>query len=794
MIKNYLLVAFRNVLKNKAFSFINVLGLSIGMACAILILLWVMHELSYDEFHEKKENIYRVAYERVMDDGSLKKYRRLPFPLGDAIKEEIPEVVDFTRYSRGNRVPVIKDDISFYESTVCYADPSILDIFTFPLVEGDPANLFTDIRSVVITERWAKKYFGDESAIGKQLNWNNWQTFTIRGVVQNIPKNSHINFDLITTFDIWKASWPPSFKWERFVHNIYVELQPGSDIKQTEKKIKDLLCRHIINKDRVNKIILQPLTEIHLTTDIQNDHAKVTDVQYIYIYSLIALLILIIACINYINLTTARSVKRSIEIGIRKTLGAERKKIIGQFITESFLVTCTAYILAMMAVEFFLPTFNLLLGKTLEVTYTNTIFLGIIFLILLITTFIAGGYPAFYLSAVQPVKVLKGVFSSGKKAAVFRKVLVILQFSISVLLLTGTVGIYLQMEYISTKKLGFNKEGVVYLPLKGEIGEKYNQFKKELLKNSSILGVSIKNSIPTDIVRRERVNWEGKKTAAKVVINTEIVGFDYFKAMGIKFIGGRSFSKEHSTDIGNSVIVDENAVKLFGFKEPIGQFIQVSQKPVKIVGVINKTNFLPLHSESEPRIYLLTDKYVDNLWNLYGVVLVKINTREIETAIEKIKLAWNNINPKIPIDMNFLDERYNKLYESEKQTTQTLTYFTFIAVFISCLGLFGLVTFTLEQKRKEIAIRKTFGASDSKLVWGFMKSFSSLVFTAFLIAVGPAYYFLYKWLKSFAYHITPGPELFLGVGIILFSITIFTVGFNSLKATRANPVKNLRDE
>lgn len=794
MIKNYLLVAIRNVLKNKVFSFINVLGLAIGMACSILILLWVMHELSYDKFHKKKDNIYRVVYERVLDDGSLGKYRKLPFNLGDAMKEEIPEVVNIARYSRGNRVPIIKDDISFYESTVCYADPSILEIFTFPLIKGDPENLFTDIRSIVISERWAKKYFGDENPIGKQLNWNNWQIFTIGGVIENVPENSHINFDLITRFDIWKASWPPSFEWDSFEHNIYVELQLDVDLKETEGKIKSLLCKHIEHKDKINKIILQPLTDIHLTTDIRNDHAKVIDVQYIYIYSLIAALILVIACINYINLTTARLVKRSIEIGIRKTLGAERKKIIGQFITESFLVTFTAYILAMMTVEFFLPAFNLLLGKNLQVTYTNPVFLGVIFTILLITTFIAGSYPAFYLSAVQPVKVLKGVFNTGKKAAVFRKTLVILQFSISVFLLTGTIGIYLQMEYISTKKLGFNKDGVVYLPLKGNIGKKYNQFKEELMASSNILGVSIKNSIPTDITRREKVSWEGKRSSSDLIMNTEIIGFDYFKTMGIKFISGRDFTKEHSADVDRAVVIDENTSRQLNFKDPVGRIIQVGEKRFEIIGVINKTNFLPLHSEAEPRLYLLADQYTDNIWNLDGVVLIKINTRDIKSAVEKINLAWKNINPKIPIDLNFLDERYNRLYESEKQTTQTLTYFTLLAVFISCLGLFGLVTFTLEQKRKEIAIRKTFGASDTKLVWGFIKAFSSLVLVAFLIAAGPAYYFLYKWLNGFAYHIIPGPELFLGVGIILFAITLLTVGFNSIKATRANPIRNLRDE
>lgn len=794
MIKNYLTVAFRNVLKNKMFSLINIMGLAIGMACSILILLWVMNELSYDKFHEKKDNIYRVLFERINDDGSLSMRRNLPFLLGDAIKAEIPEIKEIARYSRGNRVPIIKDNISFYENTVCYADPSILDIFSFPLIEGDPENLFNDIRSVVITERWAKKYFGDENPIGKQLNWNNWQIFTIQGVIKNIPENSHINFDLITKFDIWRSSWPPSFRWKHFGHNIYVELQSNTDLAFVEKKIKDILFKHIEYKDKINKIMLQPLSDIHLNTDVQNDYAKVIDKQYIYIYSLIAILILIIACINYINLTTARSVKRSMEIGIRKTLGAEKKKIIGQFLTESFLITFTAYILAMMAVEFFLPTFNLLLDKNLTIEYFNPIFLGIIFSILFSTTLMAGGYPAFYLSTVKPVKVLKGVFRSGKKALTFRKALVVIQFSISILLLSSTIGIYFQMDYISTKKLGFNKEGVVYLPLKGNMGKNYDQFKEDLLTNSNILNVTIKKSIPTDISEMRTINWEGKKSSADVVLPLEVVGYDYFNTMGIKLINGRKFSKEFSTDINSSVVVDENTINLMELKDPIGQFISVGNRKLKIIGIINKTNFLSLHSQAEPRVYELSTKYDDNIWNLYGVVLIKINTMEIQNALEKLKSSWNKINPEIPIDLNFLDDTYNKFYSSEKQTIQTLTYFTFFAVFISCLGLFGLVTFTLEQKRKEIAIKKTFGASDGILVWGFMKSFSSQVIWAFIIGVGPAYYVLYQWLKSFAYHITPGPMLFLGVGGILLLITVFTVGFNSLRAARINPIKNLRED
>lgn len=794
MIKNYLTVAFRNILRNKVFSIINITGLAIGIACSILILLWVMDELSYDQYHQKKENIYRVLCEKVSKEGALSKSVKLPYPLADAIKEEIPEIINVTRWTQDDRIPIKRNDIIFFEDTGCNADPSLLEMFTHPLIAGDINNLFPDKDAVVISERWAKKYFGKEDPIGKEILWNNMNLYTVRGVIKNLPENSHIKFDLISGFDNWKNAYPPSFTWNNYYHNIYIEIIPGSDIKEIEQKIKNTLFKHSSNKEHVNGIILQSLTDIHLTANIQNEYAKIVDKQYVYIYSLIAVLILVIACINYINLTTARSTKRNIEIGIRKTLGAERKKIIGQFMTESFLTALTAYILAMMAVEFFLPAFNLLVGKNLQVEYVDPIFLGVIFLILILSTLLAGVYPAFYLSAVKPIKVLKGIFNSGKKASVFRKSLVVFQFSISVLLLTGTIGIYLQMEYISNKKLGFNKEGVVYLPLKGSIAKNYDIFKKDLLTNSNILNVSIKNSLPHINFNKQKVDWNGKVSGVDIYLNLEAVGFDYFKTMGINIIHGRDFSEFHSSDAGAALIIDQNVAEIIGFNDPVGQTLNFSGTEVKIIGVINKTNFRSLHSKAVPHIYYLTNNYTGNFWNFNGVILINVNTRDIKSAVNKIGESWKKINPEIPIDLNFLDETYNKFYESEKQTIQTLIYFTCLAVFISCMGLFGLVAFSLEQKRKEIAIRKTFGASDRILVWGFMKSFSTLVIMAFIITVGPAYYFLYKWLSSFAYHITPGIELFLGIGFILFAITIITVGFNSLRAARVNPIQNLRED
>ena len=794
MIKNYLLVALRNILKNKMFSFINIIGLSIGMACSILILLWIMNELSYDQFHEKKDNIYRVTINVNLANGEKFNSRRLPYNLGDAIKDQLPEIVNITRFSRGERTPIIKGDISFYENTIVYANPSLLEMFTFPIIKGDKNNLFPDIRSIVISERWAKKYFGDENPIGQQLNWNNWQKYTITGVIKNVPENSHINFDLITKFDIWKRAWPPAFEWDNFTHNIYVEVIDDVNISELEKKIEKILFSNTTKQSMINYIKLQPLTDIHFTTNIGNEYAKVTDIEYVYIYSLIAILILVIACINYINLTTAKSVQRSLEIGIRKTLGAERNKVIGQFLTESFMITIVAYILAMMFVEFFIPSFNLLVGKNLEVQYLDPFFLSLVFIILLVTTLLAGGYPAFFLSSVKPVKVLKGVFNSGKGNGKLRKILVIIQFSISVFLLTGTIGIYLQMEFMSNKKLGFEKEGVVYLPNKGNISKKYEQFKTELVQNNKIKNVTIKNSIPISNQNSFAVNWEGKKTAERVILKTETVGYDYFKTMGIKLLAGRTFNKSFTFDKKGSVIIDENAAKRMEFSEPIGKVITISDAQFKIVGLTNETNFLSLQQKAEPRIYLLDTEYTSNIWNLYGVILIKIDKQNVNESISYIKKCWKEINPQTPFDINFLDESYNKFYASEQQTVKTLGYFTILAVLISCLGLFGLVAFTLEQKRKEIAIKKTFGASDWVLSWEFVKSFSNLVLVAFLIAVGPAYYLLQIWLNGYAYHVEPGAGLFIGVGMILMTITVLTVGVNSLKTTRKNPVKNLREE
>jgi len=795
MFKNYFKIALRNLNRQRTYSFINITGLALGLACSMLIMLWVQDELSFDKFNENADSIYRVLVQYPEgDNNKLVETPHAPSPLAQAAKDEIPEVIEAVRMEVwGNKKELIKyNDKVFYETAIASCDPLFFKMFSFPIIKG---RIPAEKNDIVITEDLAHKYFGDENPIGKVLNWNNWQLFKVTGVISNIPHNSHIQFNILTNYDNEEKAWPYGFSWSMFNRPIYLQLQKNANVQEVNRKLTELLKKY---NPKVNnpliKVMLQPLTDIHLTAGLVNDRAEVKDKKYIYIYSFIALFILLIACINFINLSTARSINRAREIGLRKTIGASRSQVFTQYITESFLMVCISQLIAIALVELFLPTFNALAGKKLIFDILNINVVAEVVAIILLASLLAGSYPALYLSRFNPIRVLKGSVKAGTNSAALRKSLIITQFSLSIILVLSTILVAQQLHYLTNKKLGFVKENIVYVPVKDNIGKKYDLFKEHLLKNPNILSLASKDILPTESFAQTRIAKQGQNTEKGVNIERVGVGYDYFKTLDLTLTQGRAFSKEYSTDATDAIIVNEEAVRQLELSSPIGKKIYVGKRGYTIIGVLKDALFRSLYNKIEPQVYFKLSDLTNNGINLYGVILIKINGKNEQSALASIKEAWDEINPTYPLEIHFLNERYNQLYGSEKQTSTIINYFTLLAILISCLGLFGLVSFTAEQRAKEIGVRKVLGATVSDIVMMLSKSFIKWVIIANIIAWPVAWFLMNNWLKDFAYHINISWWIFLIAGISTLLIALLTVSIQTVRAATANPVKTLRYE
>ncbi len=795
MLRNHIKIAVRNLKKHKGYSFINIAGLATGMACTILILLWVLDELSYDRFHAKAENIYRVLVEYPDNTGRIITAPVTPAPLAAAFKEEIPEIINAARWGKDERDPLKYEDKAFYEDGISTIDPEFLQMFTFSLVKGNLETAFSDKRSIVISEELAQKYFGDEDAIGKVLNWNNWQLYTVRGVIKNVPRNSHIQFDFLRTFQIEKESWPDGFTWYNFNRYTYVQLAEHADVQEVNRKMTEILKKNNqYTRIPTVKLSLQPLTEIHLNAGFESEYADIRDIKYIYIYSIIAFFILFIACINFMNLSTARSINRAKEVGMRKTAGAVRFQIFKQYIGESILLASVGQAIALLLVELFLPTFNNLSGKQLSVHYLDLRLIAGSIAIVLLTGLLAGSYPAIYLSSFSPLKVLKGTLNVGSKKSVLRKVLVVTQFSLSILLITSAVIVNQQLHFLRNKNLGFEKENVVYLPVKDNIGAKFEVAKNELLRDQKILSVAIKDCLPTTTVNSVRVAVGGQETERGFPMTLAAVGYDYFETLNWQLVAGRDFSKEFPTDANEAYILNEEAVQQLGIESPVGQTITVEDRSGTIIGVAKNAYFKSLHNKIEPQLYSVLNDYTSNAMNLLGVIMIKIKGTNVSETFANIEKIWYDVNPNYPLEINFLDEKYNSLYKSEKQISTIFNYFTFLAIFISCLGLFGLASFMAEQRTKEIGIRKVLGANIVSIVYMLSRNFTAWVLVANLIAWPVAYYLMNQWLQDFAYRINISWWTFILAGALALVIALLTVGYQAIKSATANPVEALRYE
>ena len=798
MLKNYLKIAFVNLRKHKAFSFVNIFGLAIGMTCCILIATYVFHELSYDKFHEKADRIYRLRSELKISGEHLDIPKSSP-PMADYLVQNYPEVIDASRFRSLGRVSVRYRDNLNYEDHIFFADNSVFDIFTFPLVKGDPQAALNTAHSVVISEDMAKKYFGAEDPIDKVLNINNQSDFTVTGVMKNVPHNSHFNFNMFCSFKTYAQNNKRDMQsWLSINNYTYILLEKGADYKQMEQKLPEMIEKRAGAMLRLAKaemiLSLQPLTTIHLRSDLMQEISGNSNIVYVYIFSAIALFILVIACINFMNLSTARSANRAKEVGLRKVLGADRGKIIRQFLSESILNSIVACILALLLVDLTLPLFRSISGFDLRIDYAENYWLipSLVGLALFVGL-IAGSYPAFFLSAFQPTRVLKGELKSGRAGTLFRSALVIVQFTISIALIVGTIVVFNQLNYMKNKKLGFQKEQVVIIPISDDSTlDSLRPVKQELENHTGIIGVAASSHVPGQMTYVNPFIPEGFTLDHMQYMGELYIDHEFIPTMGIEIVAGRNFSEEFTTDTLESVIINETAVKKFGWEKPVGKTIgdvSVSQKIKKytVVGVVKDFHIESLRKKISPLFIGCTS-------HIFNSLSVRIKTENIPATLSFLESKMRQIDPFRPFDYAFLDDSFDSQYRSEERLSRVFSYFAILAVFIACLGLFGLASFTAEQRTKEIGIRKILGASVSGVALLLSKEFTKWVLIANAIAWPIAYFASRLWLQGFAYRTNLTLTTFIVSMAISFFIALLTVSYQAMRTAIANPVDSLRYE
>ncbi len=793
MLKNYLKITVRNIRKNKGYSFINIFGLAIGMACCILILIWVKDELSFDRFHANANSIYRITEHQYDSSGNYFPVAVTPWPLAEALKNDIPEIAKSARLRIVSGGLISYKDKKFYENDFVAVDPSFLKMFSFPLVEGDISTALTEPHTVLITEETAARYFGSEDPLGKVLTFHNVYDLKVTGLLEDVPHNSHIKFDFLVPFTSTLRDFGWTDTWWTNNYTTYVQLVDNASLPQVSEKVSPYLKK--INPETGTELILQPLTDIHLRSDYAIDLYGNTENKAIYVYafSAIALFVLLIACINFMNLSTARSEKRSKEVGLRKVVGASRNNIITQFYGESLFMTILAFFAALVLVYLLLPAFNNVSGKllTLESMKEPAFLLGLLG-IMLVTGLASGSYPAFVQSSFKPVDSIKGLGlkvspKSGKST--LRRTLVVIQFTLSIILIVGTSIVYKQIQHMLKKELGYEKESIVYFVKRSNLRTQYDAFKSELLRDSNIIGVTSSSDVPTYSVHSTGdFSWEGKNPETHFLIHQFSVDHDYIKTFNMHIIAGRDFSREFPADASTqSFILNETAVKAMGLENPVGSKFQLYDNEGQIVGIVEDFHYKSLQTAIEPLVLRIEpgrDSYV----------FVKFKSEQIQEALASIRRVCDSFNPEFPLEYSFLDESINRLYDSELKTKNIFNYFTLIAIFISCLGLYGLAAYMAQQKTKEIGIRKVLGASAINIMTGLSKEFVLLVCLANAIAWPVAYYVMNRWLQQFASRTDLSLWAFILSGLAALFIAFLTIFYQSIKAATANPLKSLRYE
>jgi putative ABC transport system permease protein len=786
MFKNYLKVAFRNLVRNKGFSIINISGFAIGMASAILILLWIRYELSYDRFHRHPERLYQVWSSDELD-GGIRSLVFTPQMLAPALKKDYPEVEDAARI--GWSFPSLfsyKD--KKLKITGTWADPSFLTMFNFPVLRGDARTALHDPYSVVITQRMAKKLFGDEDPIGKLVKIDNSENFTVTALLKDVPDNTQFEIEYLNSSEYLKAKGYFDTDWTDISIRTFALLKPGTSLSNINAKIKDIDVRYSGNRTKTTSF-LYPVSDVRLYSDFKNGKAVGGRIEILRTFGLTAVFILLIACINFMNLSTARSEKRAKEVGIRQVSGALKKSLISQFLGESVLMALIAGIFALIIVQACLPAFNQLTQKRLFLDFGNVWFWMAALGFILFTGLLAGSYPAFYLSAFKPVSVLKGSFKKINALITPRKVLVVLQFSFAIVLIISTIIVQQQIQYAQQRKTGYDKNNLIYLYLEGDMVKHYDLIKNELLNSGTALSMSRSFAPLTEVYSSGfSLSWQGKGPNTKIVFNRSSTDGNLVKTAGLKLIQGRDIDVQNYPTDSTACLINESAAKAMGFKNPLGQTITDDPITWHIVGVFK--DFI-MESPYQPIKPLMFKGPKDGL----NVLNIKLNRdRSTEQNLAKAAEIFKTYNPEYPFDYHFVDEEYAKKFNDERLTGKLAGLFAGLTIFISCLGLFGLATFMAENRIKEIGVRKVLGASITNITILLSKDFVKLVITALLIATPVAWWLGSQWLTKFDYRIGISAWIFVFAGLSAILIALMTVGYQSIKAATANPVKNLRTE
>jgi putative ABC transport system permease protein len=809
MLTNYLKVAVRNILKYKVYSSINVFGLAVGMAASMLIVLYIADELSYDRFQKDADRIYRIGSSGRFE-GSEFKQAVSSSPIAEALLKEVPEVEDATRFGWWRSLPMRSDDKVFIEKRILVADSNFFQFFSFPLISGDPITALQGTNKVVITEATAKRYFGDENALGKFILRGEDRIATeVTGIVKNPPSNSHLQFDLIVSSESW--GYMNNDHWSNTFIYTYIKGNSPDNAGEIKKKL-DVLTEKYMGpeleeitglspaqfKANGNQFgfFLQPLLEIHLKSDLESEIVPQGNIQYVYIFGAVAFFILLIACINFMNLSTARSATRAKEVGVRKSVGAFRSRLISQFLSESMVYSFIATILALAIIGLMLSPFNELAGKNIEFNlFTDPIVIIWITVFATLTGFVAGSYPAFYLTAFKPVEVLKGKLNAGTRNSNLRNSLVVFQFMISIALILGSLVVYQQLKFMQDMNMGFNKENIIALNNGWSIGRKTEEFKNELTRHSEFGIASFASGLPPNIEDGNLFRKGG--TEQDIVLRITTVDYDHLKTMGYTMADGRFFSADFPSD-SSAIILNETAYKQLGFQRIEGNtvinFNAENPVPFNLIGVVKDFNFENLRSSVKPMAMLLNSGK-NNLMVRQGnrSVAIRIMPGDASKAIDKLEGIWKKFS-SLPFEFSFLDENIDATFRSEQRMGQIVFIFTLLTIAIACLGLFGLANYLGEQRSKEISIRKVLGASVMQVITLLLKDFAILIAIAFVIAVPVGWYFMNNWLQEFAYRIDIELWMILTAGIFSLAIAILTITFQSIKVARENPVKMLKSE
>ncbi|WP_350289100.1 ABC transporter permease [uncultured Croceitalea sp.] len=786
MFKNYLKIAWRNLLRNKSFSLLNILGLSIGLAVTALILLWVNYEIGFNQFHDNKDRIYQV-YNKYKVDGEIWTWNSTPKVMASVIKKDYPEVEEVTRYFYENTFLFSKGDKRI-KSNGTIVDPSFLNIFSFPLIEGDIETVFEDVNALVITEKFAKKMFGNEPAVGQTVTVDNTDNFKVTGILKDLPTNTEFNFEYLMPWSYLKQKGYDDKNWGNNSIATYVLLKEGTDYENFSKKIETL--RENYDKDAPDMVtFLYPYTRSHLYSEFENGKEVGGLIDIIRLFTIIAIIVLAIACINFMNLSTARSEKRAKEVGVRKVVGARKNALVLQFLGESILISFLGAVLALVVVVIALPSFSELINTALIIEWTNPWFWGGMFSIILITGLLAGSYPALYLSAFKPSAVLKGTFNKINTLVTPRKILVVVQFSVAIILITATIVVKEQISNVQDRKLGYNKDNLIYVQMEGDIEKHYQAIKSELLDTGIATAISKTNSPITESWSNSwGFQWEGKSEDDKTLVHRLVADNNIVETMGLRLVEGRDFDlKTYPTD-STAAILNESAVKLMGFENPIGARIKDNGIDWHIVGVIEDFVYNSPFQKIEPMV-------IEGAKGWFNMVHLKLNPQNKTAAnLASATAIFKKYNPNYPFNYEFIDEDYAKKFADEERTEKLASLFTVLTILISCLGLFGLASYMAQNRIKEIGIRKVLGASASAITSLLSIDFLKLVFISLVIAIPISWYAMNQWLQDFAYKIDISWWMFTIAGLLALAIAFITVSYQAIKAAKSNPVKSLRTE